>query len=246
MSWGGQGQSGNTMLKNLCLRNVIDSILDKTYYASLIYPTWVTEKSPFIVIDLNCGSGYNETVKCAGSPLILVNSLLSSKLNPLQIKMAFIDWNATYIETLRNRPELNLHNIHIQDAISNSKWLEDYSDEFIGTSPLGLIYCDPNGATIPLSQLAGISQKYLQFDIVIHLSATVIKRNNGAYGKLHTKTLNNITTDICRDYWYIRRNHSKWQWIMLIGSNIPLNLNQLLNFHSLDSKEGQDILNYIS
>jgi hypothetical protein len=120
----------------------------------------------------------------------------------------------------------------------------------------GLLYFDPYGFILEdYKALISFIQNNPRMDIILNINATQIKRNRTAYEKggrecfkkYKEVTLFSIISQLNKKYIWIRDNsllqiHSKYQWLLLFGTNTEQYDIKTFRFISIDTKEGQELL----
>jgi hypothetical protein len=234
-----RGHSKHTIRKQY----VLEDVIEKTYGALKGISIKRGIEIPFNWIDAYAGTGTNPEEGCLGSPVIFKN--IMNKYNwPYCARC--IDKIPEHIQMLKGVVNYdNRFRFYIGD---NSEILNGIVKR-MPNNQFGILYLDPNGSP-NWDVISEISQSITlnKIDILIHTPATSIKRNIGAgFAK---KTLYDNLKSINKKHWHIHLCHpmgsDAWQWIMIIGTNhISWNLKSI-NFHGLDTPEGQAILNFVN
>lgn len=109
---------------------------------------------------------------------------------------------------------------------------------------LGLVYSDENAANIPLELLEWIATYRTRLDLLIHCTATTIKRVRSIFaGRL---ALGDILQQCPKKVWMIREPYGRFQWTFLYGTNwvnAPVLSRQ--RFHAITSSRGMGILHLL-
>jgi hypothetical protein len=210
---------------------------------------------------MNAGSGYYEEIK--GSPAIFIEEAESHRANFTAVMSEIDDCGcrdlSDYIQCETNEDAIRIAksmltdsniigcrigtgNITIVCNEDNKKTLSSVETFYLRKDvkiPFGIIYIDPNNHQGRFKEIESFfnHKKFNKLDILIHISATSIKRvrkHNIA------QEIDNAIKNINKKCWLIRRPYSAWQWTFLLGTNwnaFPDFDKQ--GFVSLDSKEGK-------
>ena len=257
----GIGVSENTSVKQETFRSIMQTHIKMCKEIFKKQASW--RKKEYLYVDLNAGSGRYEGIK--GSPLIFLDVVKQEKLNvPINALFCEINqdsWFSLFKECDKYFSDSNLSKyadyIKLTGDIGqakcinedNRRWIENLSR----TQPkdqkrqYGIIYSDPNNHEANFGGLAKMSKinTFRQTDIMIHISATTMKRMYGANNN-NTRLMDAIS-HIDKKLWIIRRPYTAHQWTFLIGANwdrFPKFKN--LGFVELSTKEGQDILTQLN
>lgn len=206
---------------------------------------WVDPR--FLYIDLNAGPGMVDGQK--GSPLIFLE-LANAKRIPFDaffferdqrsrdlLTVAIRQWEQVQDQLYGNYHILGDHHADFDGVLA-------YSRQTLtpGTTYLGMAYADPNGTDVPWDVLHTLNRTYRRVDQLVNVTATAIKRANGAFGR--TVTLEDRLYGVGKRYITVREPfRSAHQWTMAIlteWDNFPRF--ERLGFHRVDSPEGQAIL----
>lgn len=244
-----QGESKNTEYKQIIFSEILSKHLN---ICSCIFRKNKNEywcDSKYYYFDTNSGCGH-DSHGGKGSPFIFIDT--ATKIN-IDYKAFFIDKNKNNTESLSKKINFYKTNNKNEHEIScscgdNEKILFQYSDTCLSgcnDKKYGLIYCDPNGFNdLPFDSLKYISSiyNYRNIDMLLHVSATSIKRTAGAKkkkGQEYTTLLNELRK-INKKYWLIREPFSAWHWTMIIGTNWDsFPKFKQLGFHDIKSPKGQ-------
>lgn len=228
----GMGLSEETIYKENNLRDILFWQFSILKYSK----TWETKK--LIYIDMNAGSGINKVddLTINGSPLIALEVMTLSKIKFDIIK--FIDEKPGLIANLTKKIGHNKYSV----CGDNKEKVWDILNKYNPKDLYGIIYFDPNGMP-DFNLIANISRKFPKLDILVHFSATTIKRVEKAC--YPGKTLYNSLMKIEKEKWIIKESESgnKFQWAFILGSNYGgLTGWKKRGFYLLNSEEGIDIL----
>lgn len=199
--------------------------------------------------DLNCGSGINEEIGCIGSPLAF---LRATKETGCQKYFAgFCDTNQQALSKLIKQDEItndqNCFLFHGDNASLISAIPEIIRKYDHPQKAMGMVLSDPNGASIPIDELAWMSNECPRIDLVLNWNSTQFKRNRGAFGD-DRPTLSDAINKMNKRFWLIRQPMGRWQWTLLIGRNMQISEYPSLGFYHLNSSRGQEIFrrcNYV-
>lgn len=215
---------------------------------------------PYLYLDLTAGPGYSDFNKqIKGSPLIfleLANQPLrigKSKdkfLRPVPYEAHFFEKDAEFAARLENEIA-SFRTLH--DCQGLTVHCADYTDSATGVCAIwsvpqkyryGLIYVDPSGNLPDFGIFACLAKKFPRVEILIHISATVVKRRAQAHDI--PERLADLIEKIPKTHWLIRehRQGDKHQWTFLMGTGDKKLFKGLkkMQFYSIDSPEGQRIL----
>jgi three-Cys-motif partner protein len=206
----GQGNSANTPIKQEAFRYFM------AVHAGIVARALKKfQSSSYYYIDTNAGTGTTDDQR-DGSVLIAMDAIAR---NQLHMQGYAIDVRADALTSLQARlgftPTIDL--LHGDNAtilrptlLPSKKWL------------MGLVYCDPNGVNdLPLDALIAFFHPNVpstqHIDVLIHFSATALKRCHGA--GLEKYTLTSIMQGINKRHWYVREAFHRDQWTFLFGTN---------------------------
>lgn len=113
----------------------------------------------------------------------------------------------------------------------------------------GLIYVDPNGVPnfekiSEISKLKGAER----LDIMLHMSATSLKRARGAFPERYKNLKDYLESSIEKENWIIKAfpDDPNRQWCFLIGSNGLVAEWENKGFFNIDTLKGQRILEIVN
>jgi len=223
-------------------------ILRKIFDMQLVITQAVLQRQSFFMqvykyIDVTAGKGYVPDSTILGSPLVFLEAVHSDNFH--------ITFDAHFIEKKKiNFQELK-ENVH---TYSNQKgWkLEDkvhfhhgsYKEVIPGllgranSRELGLVFIDHSGNPPIFETINYITRIRSRMEILIYLSARVIKRIHHLTGK----SLLDYMQEVSKEFWLIRKP-VKWdnmEWTFLLGSNSDIFKDyKKIDFFRLDSDEAQ-------
>jgi len=196
-------------------------------------------------IDMTAGPGLygNNGDEFKGSPLAFMEIAKGIGLR----------YRADFIEI--NEDNLNRLKRNIQAANSNGDGchLHFYRDDYTEYLPkllrnhnnkeLGLFYVDPTGEMPDFDVLGIAARQRPKMEVLIHLSATNVKRQR----QFTDMELADCLRAIGRSYWLIREPLGPHQWTFLMGSNSEL-LKQYksIGFYRLESRDGQAVFSRLN
>lgn len=217
----------------------------------------------YIYIDLNAGEGFNPETGADGSPMISRKVLSTMPSETMQILIeretaetlkANLAKNADYFPTVKN-VVLNSDNGVLKeliDELNRREVVKIQNGTKAPTTYHGLVYADPN-ATLDWGPLINISKSEpmgKDFDILIHITATMAKRLKERWSdKLEFKSLKEGMKSVNKMFWYITapKLGDKFQWVFLFGTNDILQKTALYSgMRSVDYGAGKSILEYVS
>ncbi len=225
-------------------------------YFGWMFSRFKDEKSPFNVIDLNCGSGYNQKVNTVGTPLLMCRSAEKHKAN---VRAIFVDKSKKQIETLKKQPEFS--QLSFWDTRNycfvcqdNAIFLQHIEALGIARSARGVFISDPNGCKAPIEQIRKRSAEYARFDTIFHFSGANRvrafyqrdKENRKAWARDTVLTARRVVSTIPRYRWMISLSYCRGQeHYVLIGTNLSRrNLPDCprLNLYDIEKPEGHEML----
>jgi len=205
----------------------------------------VAKKYPgdgYFHFNLHAGSGYNTEADCIGSPLAFLSE--ARRVGCTSYFAGFCDRDRAQIETLLKRPELDHDRCRLFHG-DNAELLQMVPDiiRLYGKKryALGSVLSDPNGAAVPIDELAWLARECPRIDIILHWNSTIVKRLRGGI-KPGQMSLTDTIKHINKLYWLIREPAGIHQFTMLIGQNFRSNDWPSFGFYHLDTPKGQEIL----
>lgn len=251
----GQGYSENTSLKQENYAYFLRFLLPATrgVMSNPRNASWASQC--FQLIDFNAGPGWTEEYG-DGSPMIALREAWEKGFHDRQLSAFFVDKSSEAIEALRenlapfqnDRWDFRLEN---QD---NSRLTAEILDWLRrnagGKSALGLIYTDPNGYNdAPLESIIEICRQNTRLDVLIHISATSVKRQVGARATegIEVFDLERFIETIDKQKVFVREPYGKAQWSFLYltnWANAP-ELNNI-NFYDRASRKGKEIFKVLT
>lgn len=113
-----------------------------------------------------------------------------------------------------------------------------------GLSKYGLMYYDPSGTVPQVEEIRSVLglAPWSTVDLLMNISATTIKRVRGAFQDKPTRAFSEIIDRIGKRHWIIRETPGRWQFALVLGSNIRLNGFRRKGFYDLRSQEGEAII----
>jgi len=226
------------------------------------------EPLPYLYLDLTAGPGYanpEHPEEMPGSPiifLVLATSPLpkgrsTKSVSPIPFEAHFFEKDPSFAEQLRER----VNKYRQQPWCENlSVHAVDYTDSQQGLPALlknwgvqhyrfGLIYVDHSGDLPDFDVLARAVKNFPQMEILLHISATVIKRRSRAHNI--PERLMDLVGKIPKREWLIRdtKPGDKFQWTFLMGTDARDSQGKSLfrglkkeRFYQLSTEEGQSVL----
>lgn len=250
----GQGHSGYTLIKQEAFRYFME------VHAKIICRIFA-QKKPYVdrcyyYIDTNAGKGYNDDGS-PGSIMIAVDTLGDTlSRNQYDFLITAIEKNATAAQMLRYALEQTCEDWSVIARDNAMALTSDLIPDEPDDTRYGLVYCDPNDMKgLPFDALTTFFQasqpQTQKMDLLINLSATTLKRVQGAHYTWYT--IPDIIGKVNKNYWYIREGYDRAQWTFLFGTNWPdwppLRLKtsrQKLGLYPIDSSEGRSLLEKLS
>lgn len=210
----GVGYSDATQIKQQHFQNIVDVSL-RIVSAILLRNSWADPLYTFI--DLNAGPGNINAQD--GSPQIFCSlaenySRIKKKVTLCEIN----DKNADQLEHLRvDYKDFADYSIQVLRGDHN-----DTVPPLIPAAPIktyGLIYNDPTGSLPSFDLLQMLADAYPLTDILIHTSASNLKRQRRAEHCPVDKRIDEYVQAINKKHWIVREPYTKFQWTFLLGTN---------------------------
>jgi hypothetical protein len=199
-------------------------------------------KYPYFHFDLHAGSGYNDDAACIGSPLAFLSEVRFAACD--NYFAGFCDKDEKQVRALLQRPELDHSRCRIFHG-DNAEFLQmiprviTHHNERLHYAT-GSVLSDPNGAAVPIEELAWLAETCPRIDVILHWNSTIVKRlRNGI--KPDQISLTDAIKQIRKSHWLIREPVGIHQFTMLIGRNHRFNDWRAMGFNHLDSPVGQNI-----
>jgi hypothetical protein len=201
--------------------------------------------------DLNCGTGYNDEADCIGSPVAFVEMANTMGIN--NFNAYFCDRDEKSLKTLMQNEAVRRNECDffwgdnrslipsIPNLIKHSSKNESL-DKVMGT-----VLSDPNGADVPVDELAWLNKKCEKIDIVINWASRAYKLHRTSPNSSSRGTLKDCIDRIGKKYWLIGRPRGNFAFTLLIGRNFEVGDHKSLGLYRLDSDIGQmyfDQLNF--
>ena len=238
----GQGQSAYTPHKEKLLgkflgmhTRICRGIFDKHKGKA-----WMPDPCYYFV-DMYAGSGRNENVGCEGSPFVFLNVIRRAGLP--QWRLACIEKKQRNYEGLIRRVN---GNPRVKVLCGECEELAPaLVDSFYYKPAYGVFYADPNGmpAWDTLGEIAA-HPKAEKMDLLVHLSATTVKRARKAHGGDYLSALLGPMRRH-KKHWLVREPNKTrgMQWTFLFGTawaKYPEYKGK--GFYWLDSPDGREIM----
>jgi len=214
----GQGNSLNTAIKQIALGHVfkVHARIVECIHRKYRSNGWAYDPH-YVYIDLNAGTGTNDDGR-PGSPVIAQRVIAEEFKHDLS--GVAIEQNEEAFSLL-SQAMTGFQGWQLIQGDNNEK----FGTQLLpspGKSPFfGLVYADPNGVKdrLPLPAMTQFFRQYnaRKLDVLIHISATALKRVKGA--GTGTEDLQSIMAAIRKDCWFIRDSFGPWQWTFLFGTN---------------------------
>lgn len=251
----GQGYSENTSLKQENYAYFLRFLLPATrgVMSNPRNASWASQC--FQLIDFNAGPG--RTAEYGdGSPMIALREAQAQGFHDRRLSALFVDQNSEVIEALRDnlapfqneRWDLqfkNQDNSCLTDEILD--WLRNNAE---GKSALGLVYTDPNGYNdAPLESMIEICRQNTRLDVLVHISATSVKRQVGARATegIAVFGLADFIERIDKSKVFVREPYGKAQWSFLYLTNWAKAPElRKIKFYDRESSKGQEIFKILT
>jgi hypothetical protein len=188
-------------------------------------------------IDLNSGPGTSLESFVIGSPIVFLES---AQQIGIEYRAILIEHDPTYCEQLqRSITGYNGVTIYCDDHRKVIKQIIETTTH----NRMGLLYADPNGD--PRHEFSVIREltsqpQYNRFDVLIHFSATAIKRARTE------RCLYDYLEGVNKKYGFLSRPQGQWQWTFLCATNwkdMPLPSEE---FVRIGTPEAMDLLEYLN
>jgi hypothetical protein len=135
----------------------------------------ICKRFPYIHVDLNSGSGYNEDRKCDGSPVVFHDLVASGSMD---FRMIACDIDPQAVDTLRSRELAGDNRVDIVCCdnkeifpLVEQRIRETQGRPYMAT---GSVVLDPNGylhrKQTPVDELMAFAQKYPRMDMILNLN----------------------------------------------------------------------------
>lgn len=241
----GIGVSQNTIYKQDIFRqfvrnhiNIAEKVITKNSYYNRNY--WY--------FDLNAGAGVYQTedgINIKGSPIIFAEEAL--KHPKLHFHLVLIERNEKNFSTLRNNliKGKNLwYETHCED---HNNVLLQYGSK--GSKRIGLAYTDPSGNRPPFDLLAKFNLQYIHttIDLLIHMSATNLKRIIHSPGCKDRRNLNDYLSILHKKHWQVSDGKYRHQWTFLFGCQwTQFAEMKKIGMRLIDTPEGKQIIHKLT
>lgn len=218
-------RSKNTGYKQASFRLAVGLHID---IVQAIQRDWYKPK-PYLYFDLYGGPGIDPDGN-SGSPVIFHQLATERDLN--YRALVYEKNPTTYSSLVANTaamPNMQVVNESHDEIERRLKSRCDWC--------MGLVYCDPSNAEIPVTPLFAIKQACPRVDFMINLAAASYKRtiNLPSY-----RELGDILESL-KKTWVVRKPVDKFQWTILVGSDHPDYPSwSNAGFERFDSPTGQD------
>ena len=216
-----QGQSEATKPKQQALGSFISAHSKIVEVIQEKHSEWA---GPYVYIETNAGSGWNDNVDCIGSPLVALDAL--GKHSELKYQATFIERSVDSANSLENRIALRGH----KAEVINKDHAIALPSIRVPRGSFGLVYADPNALKdAPVEALKTFFKQTTasKIDVLINLDAHMRRRvvegqrkggNAGNYDDLA-----GLMRAIPKEHWWIRQPFvsAGAKWTFLFGSNTP-------------------------
>lgn len=211
-------------------------------------------------IDMTAGCGYLPLLG-DGSPVR--HAIASEKHrrkrkgeNPLRVSAHLIEENPDTFYHLQKTLDMKrklmrcdplydsmIYNERYQKVIPEMFFRNGQSEN--GIPCFGLLYCDPNGQIPEFELLKQLNAHHPRLDVLLHVSASNIKRVKGTHGGL---SLLECMQHSGKRHWKIARlGTTRHQWAFLYGTNVPNMLDRAdLNLYSVRGSVGKDVFHILN
>ena len=201
--------------------------------------------------DLNCGTGFNDEAGCIGSPIAFVE--MANAMGVDKFNAFFCDRDAGSLKTLMahesvRRDECDFFWGDNRSLIPSIPKLIKHSTRGENLEHvMGTVLSDPNGADVPIDELAWLNKQCPKLDIVINWASRAYKLHRTSPNSASRGTLKDCIDKIGKDYWLIGKPRGNFAFTLLIGRNFKVEEHKSLGLYQLDSDIGQqwfDQLNF--
>jgi three-Cys-motif partner protein len=213
----------------------------------------------FYHIDLNAGSGYNDDVRVAGSPVNFLGE--AARCDRHNFFAFFVDQDLTAIKQLIRRPEVEAYPEQIAIyPYDNSEILSVVSRFIARREPnpqkaIGSIVVDPNGYRlgVPWDALKTFCEAHPRFDLIMNLNVRTLQLERGCVecGMKGFETVEHVLISEFPD-WFTRPNWmitevcsiGRWRWVQLVGRTMETRGADYpsIGFYDMRSERGRAII----
>ena len=215
-----QGQSDATRPKQEALSSFISAHSKIVEVIQGKYPS----AGPYVYIETNAGSGWNDEVDCIGSPLVALEAL--GKHPELKYKATFIERKNDSAAELLNTMAFYGHTAEV----INKDHAIALPSIRVPPGSFGLVYADPNALKdAPVEALktfftqAAASRIDVLFNLDAHMLRRVVEGQRKGGNPGNYDDLAGLMRNIPKKDWWIRQPFvsAGSKWIFLFGSNTP-------------------------
>jgi len=210
-------------------------------------------------LDVNAGSGYNDDMRVAGSPLNFLSAVERTKRN--NFYAFFVDENRNRIGELVTRPQVEAMSDRVSAFHADNAEVPAVVDAFIRRREhrpdyaVGSLVIDPNGYHngVPWDALREFCAMHPRIDVVMNLGTRSFRMEKywigRKPGKWMTYTLHPISSFkewFSRPHWMVTEECriSKNSWVQLVGRTMETHKPDYrsLGFYDADSDRGRRIV----
>jgi hypothetical protein len=117
-------------------------------------------------------------------------------------------------------------------------------DKAMGTlllDPQGWFYRGANGEGVPVDHVIGFTRRFPRIDIILNLNSRTYRLQHGA-GHV-VRTPREVLRSLNKQYWLVgEAYYGGCSFLLAVGRNYPIGEHRKVGLHSIDSPEGQYIL----
>lgn len=197
-------------------------------------------------IELNGGPGWyphEDPVACEGTPVIAARQLW---LHKIRYSGAICEHDAATAAALARRLERYPHTFQLYPIDYRAAWPTILQQCLPRRWRYGLLVSDEDGASIPFDLLREANTRCPQVDILIHATATGLKRARGVNPERYMP-LDVGLRSIGKKFWQVRTYAgTAWQWCFLFGTNWAGHPRRDAHYHWTHMPEGAALLEQLS
>ena len=203
--------------------------------------------------DANAGSGWNEEVGVAGSPIVF-HTLANERLTDMRHESFFCDVNADRIKELQKKLErLNYQNSYcllgdnddaldvFEERIRQTERKPHYAVGSVIADPNGYWYRNLKGVGAPVRALTGFAIRFPRIDIILNLNMRIYRLqralNHGVIPPI------DVFLSLKKSHWLVRRTACGGDdFLLAVGRNVATGDHKALGFHDVSGDAGRRII----
>lgn len=212
--------------------------------------------------DANCGSGWNQRVSVAGSPIVFWQ-VAQACLCGMRPEPFFCDIDQTAMHELHLRlaraavldPSILIpgDNEEALAVFAERVRRVDRSQYAVGSvliDPNGYFYRRPDGQGAPVNAIKWFVREFLRIDLILNLNVRTYQMQKGASEKLgqnhDVQSPRELLPSLGKKFWLVGRGMVGGgdRFLLAVGRNFSTGDHRALGLHKLESLEGQAIMNW--